>query len=101
MGMKNARKYNNDVRAYTPRSGATGRRGTKANRARRQNRFRVAPDWLGKRFAEASEGTPAREEEHEIGEKTKSPFNFFCGGSPKNRGGDRGDRESFRVPRRL
>ena len=42
MGTKNARKCNNDVKAYTPRSSTTGRRGTKANRARRQNRFRWA-----------------------------------------------------------
>src|SRR5712691_9634948 len=52
MGTKNARKCNNDVRAYTPRSSTTGRRDTKANRALRQDRFRpVAPGWLGKRIS--------------------------------------------------
>src|SRR5437870_5818689 len=50
MGTNNARKCNNDVRAYTPRSNTTGRRDTKANRARRQDRSRpVAPASLGKR----------------------------------------------------
>src|SRR5260370_8502626 len=52
MGTKNARKCNNDVRAYTPRSSTTGRKDTKANRALRQNRSRpVAPAWLGKRIS--------------------------------------------------
>src|SRR6266481_2439840 len=52
MGMKNARKCNNDVRTYTPRSSTTGRRDTKANRALLQDRFRaVAPAWLGKRIS--------------------------------------------------
>ena len=40
MGTKNARKCNNSVRAYTPRSSTTGRKDTKANRALRQDRFR-------------------------------------------------------------
>src|SRR5258708_29957992 len=60
MGTKNARKCNNDVRAYTPRLSTTGRRDTKANRARRQDRFRpVAPAWLGKRIRRRS-ATPKR-----------------------------------------
>src|SRR5271165_3214448 len=52
MGTKNARKCNNDVRTYTPRSSTTGRRDTKANRARRQDRFKpVTPAWLRKRIS--------------------------------------------------
>ena len=39
-GTKNARKCNNDVRAYTPRSSTIGRKDTKANRALRQDRSR-------------------------------------------------------------
>src|SRR5260370_15924234 len=55
MGMKNARKCNNNVRTYTPRSSTTGRRDTKANRAQRQNRFGpVVSDWLGKRISAES-----------------------------------------------
>src|SRR5260370_13579440 len=53
MGMKNARKCNNDVRAYTPRSSTTGPRGTMGNRAQRQDGFRpVAPAWLGNESAQ-------------------------------------------------
>src|SRR5260370_36433731 len=53
MGMKNARKCNNDVRAYTPRSSTTGPRGTRGNRAQRQYEFRpVAPAWLGNESAQ-------------------------------------------------
>src|SRR5260370_13889641 len=53
MGMKNARKCNNDVRAYTPRSSTTRPRGTMGNRAQRQDEFRpVAPAWLGNESAQ-------------------------------------------------
>src|SRR5260370_35224536 len=53
MGMKNARKCNNDVRAYTPRSSTTGPRGTMGNRAQRQDEFRpVPPAWLGNESAQ-------------------------------------------------
>ncbi len=52
MGTKNARKCNNGVRAYTPRSSTTGRRDTKANRARRLDQFRpIVPAWFGKRIS--------------------------------------------------
>ena len=40
MGTKNARKYSNGARAYTPRLSTTERRDTKASHALRQDRFR-------------------------------------------------------------
>src|SRR5260370_12216404 len=53
MGMKNARKCNNDVRAYTPRSSTTGPRGTMGNRAQRQDGFKpVAPARLANESAQ-------------------------------------------------